>query len=145
MRDAAAAVIGGADDRLGAGIAGLGERARKLERLGVVGPLEGDLGGARLVRRARQAHRHGAVDEGLLDRMAVDAERKARRHGDERDGDGEAHAHAPPRPGDALALVERRLQRIDAPLELDLVRAASEQRQESHAKSVPRPCPRRHA
>ncbi len=108
LRDAAAAVIGGADDRLGARLAGLGERARKLQRLGVVGPLEGDLGGARLVHRARQAHRHGAIDEGLLDRMAVDAERKARRHGDERD--------------------------IEAPLELGLVRATSEQRQKSHAK-----------
>jgi hypothetical protein len=134
LRDTAAAVIGGADDRLGAGIAGLGEWARKLERLGVVGPLEGDLGGARFVRRACQAHRHGAVDEGLLDRMAVDAERKSRRHGDERDGDGEAHAHAPPRPGDALALVERRLQRVEAPLELGLVRAASEKWQQRHAK-----------
>src|SRR5262249_54533638 len=40
LRHAAAAVIGRAEDCLGAGIAGLGERAREPQRLGVVGLLE---------------------------------------------------------------------------------------------------------
>src|SRR5260221_14226063 len=65
-------------------------------------------------------------------REAVDAERKADRDRDDGHADGEAHAKAPPLPCHALALGERPLQGVDAPLELDLARMVSEAWQQRH-------------
>jgi hypothetical protein len=137
--DAAAAVISKADDRLGAGITLVRERSRELERLGEVALLERGVGnGNRIGARAGDPHRRGGLDEGLLDRVAVDAERKADRERYDGNADGEAHAPAPPLLCHALALVERRLQRVDAPLELDLARMVSGSCKQRHSGSGPR-------
>src|SRR5262249_50602120 len=77
-------------------------------------------------------------DESLFDRVPVDAERKADRQRDHGHADGEAHAKAPPLPRHALALAERRLQRVDAPLKLDLARVVFRSCKQCHAKSLRR-------
>src|SRR5262249_29139137 len=84
-----------------------------------------------------EPHRRGGFDEGVADRVAVDAEREADRQRDDGDGDGEAHAQPPPLLRDALALLERDLQRVDAPLELDLARMVSGSCKQRHSGSGP--------
>ena len=97
-------------DRLGAGVAVVGERLRQLERGGIVALLEHGIDGLEARLRGADAHPRQEVADLVLQRLAVDPERKAKSH--EHDGDDRHHLEPDPGPalGHAFALVERRPQ-----------------------------------
>src|SRR6185436_2255035 len=92
LGDAAAAIVGEPKDGLCASVTSFGERSRQPQRGIVVSLLVGGVGGVGRLNWAGDANSPGQSDDGLLDRLMIDAEREAQRQHD----DGDRKRDQPP-------------------------------------------------
>ena len=105
----------------GAGIAGLGQRPRQLERGGVFLLLISGEGGAGIVAAA-EAPARAQIERGLPERPAIGTEHEAGGQSEHDDRRLERRPQAPPEPGRVPAAHQRRLQPGDLLLQFGFVR-----------------------